>query len=84
MSNIKALSSKNNITNIPHMLRNLASEIERCDGRPMTTLFIIGLFDNDTPPDIYQFGAEVGRLVEVGAIMSLVTRISAVELSNEP
>ncbi len=75
MSNLKTLGSQNNLSNIPHMLRNLAAEIERGDEVMPRAVFVIGLHDGNTPPDLFHFGQEVSRLEEAGALYACAARV---------
>lgn len=79
MSRVRTLSPSNNLNNIPHMLRNLAGEYERGDQPMPRTVFVVGINDGDVPPDLFQFGQELSRLEEAGALTSCVHRILKVE-----
>lgn len=65
---VRQISARNNLNNIPHMLRNLATEIESGIEPAPRTMFLIAIRDSETPPDLFQFGAECSRLEEVGAL----------------
>lgn len=73
-ADIRPLKPHNSLGNIPHMLRNLASELES-GAEPMPrTLLLIAIADGNTPPDIFQFGADTSRLEEVGALTCCINR----------
>lgn len=80
MTNVKEISPRNNLDNIPHMLRNLAVEFER-DGAPRT-LFLIALNDGNEPPTLYQFGKEGSRLEEAGAFASCMNMVLQTEVAS--
>lgn len=79
MSNVRRLGGPNNLQNIPHMLRNLAAEIESGSEPKPRTLLVISIVDPDIPPDLYQFGSDVSRLEEVGAMQACSLRALQVE-----
>ena len=67
MSGVKRLAANNALDNIPHMLRNLAAEIDAGNERPRTVI-LIGIVDADSPPDVFIFGQSLSRLEEAGAL----------------
>lgn len=74
MSKVTPLDAASNLRNIPHMLRNLASEYERGAQPTPRTIFVVEVLGHDEPPGLLQFGQEVGRLVETGALMAVAHR----------
>lgn len=79
MSNIRALGARNSLGNIPHMLRNLATELETGQESMPRTVFLIALGDPNKPPELFQFGAELSRLEEAGAFAACMQRVLQVE-----
>lgn len=69
---IAKIEPRNNLLNIPHMLRNLASEIEDGATPSPLTLFIVLVYDESEPPALFQFGKELSRYAEVGAMQACV------------
>ncbi len=69
-ANIRRLGSKNNPANVPHMLRNLASQIEAGEEPDPLTMLVISVTDENTPPTMYGFGKGESRLRDVGALQS--------------
>lgn len=79
-TNVRALSSRNNLRNIPHMLRNLANEIESGNTPTPDTMLLIAIRADDEPPDLYVFGEDGKRLRDIGALQFVATNMQAVEL----
>lgn len=79
MSNVRSFTANNSIDNIPHMLRNLAAEIERGDEPMPRTMFVVCVLDENVPPSLFQFGKELNRLEEIGAFQAMVQRVSQVD-----
>ena len=69
---VARLGASNNLKNIPHMLRNLADEIESGVTPSPETAFVIAVYSQYELPDVYQFGQEIGRLAEVGALTAAI------------
>ena len=69
-SNIKALGARNNLKNVPHMLRNLADGIERHEEPMPLAMLVVSIYSLDAIPEVYCFGDELGRVVEIGALHS--------------
>ena len=72
MNNVKRIGTANNLKNIPHMLRNLAEDFESGAEQMPMTLLVIAVNSQDYPPEVYQFGDELGRMTEVGALTSVI------------
>lgn len=75
--NIKRLENANNMTNIPHMLRNLAAEFEGGSERMPETLLVIGVHGANDFPELYHFGRDDRVLVDAAALMATAQRMTA-------
>lgn len=80
--NVRRLPARNDVSNIPHMLRNLAAELEAGHEPMPRTVFLVAIIDGDTPPDLYQFGAAASRLEEAGALASVLSLTAQVRASE--
>lgn len=79
-SKIQKLEANNNLDNIPHMLRNLAKELE--DGaHEADAMLVISLASTkiDDVPSFFSFGKEVGRITQLGMLSSCITFLGALE-----
>lgn len=71
------LNANNNLENIPHMLRNLAEEIESGERETPRMLLIVEVPKDNLPPLLFHFGKDVSRIESVGAL-----NICAVQLAD--
>ena len=78
MSNVRRLDTSNSLDNIPHMLRNLAADIEAGIESPLTVM-VIAIHDGNAIPDLFHFGQALSRLEEVGALAACTQIILQVE-----
>lgn len=78
VTKIKTLDVTHNLENIPHMLRNLATQLEQ--GEESATSMLILTYDEETPdhvPTIYGFGKDPGRLTHIGMVASTLALLSS-------
>jgi len=73
---IKQLNAANNLTNIPHMLRNLATEFESGAEREPETLLVIAVHGANEVPELYHFGRDDRVLVDAAALMATAQRMT--------
>lgn len=78
MNDIRRLDSNNNLDNVPHMLRNLAADIEAGD-ESARTVMVITIEDGNSIPSLFHFGQALSRLEEVGALAACTQIILQVE-----
>lgn len=64
---VRHLDAMPNLNNIPHMLRQLASELEAEPNAARTVLLVV-MNDPSKPPSVHHFGQERSRLEEIGAL----------------
>lgn len=72
---IHHLSANNDVENVPHMLRNLASQIERGEIPDVKTLLVTAVHDPDMPPIVFSFGEDSSAMEVVGAFAAASTMI---------
>lgn len=65
--NVRHLDPQPNLHNIPHMLRQLATELE-CEPNAARTIILLVMNDPAKPPSVHHFGQERSRLEEIGAL----------------
>lgn len=80
---IRTLGARNNLKNVPHMLRNLADEIERGNEVVPMTMLVVSVHSLDAIPEVYQFGEQLGRVVEIGALHAASAFIGQMGVSGE-
>lgn len=71
-ANIRRLGNNNNLANVPHMLRNLAAQIEAGEEPAPLTMLVISVTNENSTPLMYGFGKGESRLRDVGALQSCV------------
>jgi hypothetical protein len=68
MSKVTRLNPQLNLSNIPHMLRNLADEYEQGLEEMPRAVLLIAIGDDEMPPQVFSYGEELPRLMELGAL----------------
>lgn len=68
---IPMLPVKPNVDNIAYMLRRLAENSD-----DFKSVIIVGITDVNSRPVVEQYGQELGRLTEVGALHEAIRRIT--------
>lgn len=80
--NVTSLGNSNNLENIPHMLRNLAHDMEMGAERTPMTLLLVAVYSPNEVPDLFIFGDSNNTLVNVGALAVMAQRMAGGELDE--
>lgn len=79
MGEVRRLTARRNLLNIPHALRALADDLE-AGAEPMPrTVLLVAIGDPNEPPVVFGFGQDTSRLEEVGALASALSQAQATE-----
>lgn len=70
MSNVREINPTN-LANIPAMLRFWAAELEAGREPMPRTSYLVMVHDGNRPPQVCQFGQELSRMEELGALFTV-------------
>lgn len=71
MTDPTPIPAKPNVDNIAHMLRKLADDCTH-----LQAVIVVGIVHPNAPPFVAQYGQELGRLTEVGALHEAIRKIT--------
>lgn len=83
MSKVISLDNDNDLNNIPHMLRVLASSIESGEHMKPMNMLVVAVYDGNYYPQVYGFGEGKGMLADIGALQCAINFLSEAGNSDE-
>lgn len=77
------INARNDLNNIPHMLRNLAQEFESGSEKMPITLLAVAVYEADDVPVLYHFGADNRMLTDSGALHLIARHMTQTMLESD-